>query len=169
MSAVASYAIWVVGCGLQNRLIVRPKVSLNCSLQQDGSLVFELQEERMGAIDQVAIWSETTGEPLWGFAVAPRPVEPANLRTFMYGKAPQVPDLPVVRRVKTYPPKNKPRPIAPMERFIVEVFYQYDTFGGPAVGRTCFYFDAPRDSPAKITGRMGGSKVMPAAFLEAFK
>ena len=161
--------VWLASCGVPRWLVAPPKIALNCSPQPDGSLLFELQAERAHSVDQVVIWSETTGEALWGFEIAHTPVDPAVLKTFTYGLAPQVPDQPSLRTVKLYPPKGKPRPIGPLERFIVKVEFQYDTDWGPAAGHTYFYFDALQGSSAKITGRIGSSKVMPAAFLEAFK
>jgi hypothetical protein len=161
--------VWLAGCGLPQWLAGPPKIALYCVPQKDGSLVFDLQAGGTNSIYKIVILSQSTGEALWGLEFDRTPIASADFRTFEYGKTPRVPDDPWLRSVKVYPAKGKPRPIGPLEGFIVIVDYQYDSIAGACANATCLYFDALQGSTAKRKGRIGSHVVIPEPVWEAFK
>jgi hypothetical protein len=163
---VAIGAIGMSGCGLWDAATRAPQLTLRCAPQEDGTLRFELQTVGINTISVLFMWSEATGEPLWGFFDGGG-IKPQDLRTFTYGVLPQE-----VRGhssswiIKVFPGNKTPRPILTGEDFIVYVDYQYDRVG-PCVGYSSYRFGAASDSFGTRTGRLDKNVLAPPAVSKA--
>lgn len=142
----------VVAGGRFRNAINHPVIEVSCSSPVNSHLQFALRSQRVNGISSLVVWSQSKGEVLWAFRIGPTRVPPENLRRMSYGELPSVPD-PALRRIRqVFPKTGKSRKIAPGERFVVKVDYQYDSGFAPCGGHSYFWFEMQGDNSAKALG-----------------